>query len=79
VRQLLTEVLLLSVAASIGALVLAMWLAGSLRWLLPSSTLPTVLVPSVDAGVLLFTGMLAFDTSGGALHADYGYFEYTPR
>jgi hypothetical protein len=39
--RLLTEVLLPSVAASIGALVLAMWLAGSLRWLLPSSTLPT--------------------------------------
>ena len=26
-----------------------------------------------------FTGMLAFDTSGGALPADYRYFEYTPR
>ena len=63
VRQLLTEVWLLSVAASIGALVLAMWLAGSLRWLLPSSTLPTMLVPSVDAGVLLFTGTLAFLTA----------------
>ena len=42
---------------------LALWLAGSLRWLLPSSTLPTVLVPSVDASVLLFTGMLAFLTA----------------
>ena len=63
VRQLLTEVLLLSVAASVGALILATWLAGSLRWLLPASALPTLLVPSVDVNVLLFTGALAFLTA----------------
>ena len=46
--------------------------------------------PSLDASILsdeagggehgsftgAFVGMAAFDTSGGAIHADYGYFLY---
>lgn len=60
VRQLLTEVLLLTVMAAASALVLAAWLSGSLRWLLPSSALPTLLVPSIDVGVLAFTAGVSF-------------------
>jgi predicted permease len=63
VRQLLTEVLLLTMVAAVGALVLAMWLAGSLRWLLPAAALPTLLAPPIDFGVLVFTAGLSFLTA----------------
>ena len=59
VRQLLTESLLISTVGGLGGLLLCQWLAGSLRWLVPASTVPTMLRPPVDTGVLLFTAALA--------------------
>lgn len=58
-RQLLTETLVLAVAGSLAGLVIAGWLGGSLRWLLPSVASPAVLEPKLDTGVLLFTSALA--------------------
>ena len=60
IRQLLTESLLISTAGALGGLLLCQWLGGSLRWLVPASTVPTMTRPPVDTGVLLFTAGLAF-------------------
>jgi putative ABC transport system permease protein len=60
VRQLLTESFLIAVAGALAGLLATQWLGGSLRWLIPASNIPTMLRPPVDAGVLLFTGSLAF-------------------
>jgi len=60
VRQLLTESLLISAAGAAGGLLLCEWLGGSLQWLVPASTVPTMLRPPVDTGVLMFTVALAF-------------------
>ena len=58
-RQLLTESLLLAVAGSLTGLVVASWLGGALRWLLPSVDTPTMLQPPLDGQVLGFTTLLA--------------------
>jgi predicted permease len=58
IRQLLTESLLLAVAGSCVGLLIASWLGGSLQWLLPRSSLPTLTRPPIDTGVLLFTTAL---------------------
>ena len=59
-RQLLVETLLLALAGSAAGLVIASWLSGSLRWLLPAVSTPAVLAPQLNGGVLLFTTALAF-------------------
>lgn len=59
-RQLLTETLLLALAGSLAGLLIASWLGGSLRWLMPKVALPSVLQSQFDVGVLLFTTGLAF-------------------
>lgn len=59
VQQLLTETLLLALAGSVAGLVIASWLGGSLRWLLPRVAAPAVLQPELDAGILLFATALA--------------------
>ncbi len=60
IRQLLTESFLIAVAGALAGLLISQWLAGSLRWLVPSSSVPDMLRPPIDTGVLLFTGALAF-------------------
>ena len=59
VRQLLTESLLITTFGALVGLLVAQWLAGSLRWLVPATTVPTMLRPPIDIGVLLFTAALA--------------------
>jgi predicted permease len=59
VRQLLTESLLLAVAGSTLGLIFTAWLRGSLKWLLPTTASPTVLDPTLDVSVLVFTEALA--------------------
>jgi predicted permease len=58
-QQLLTETLLLAVGGAAAGLVIASWLGGSLRWLLPRVASPAMLQPELDGGVLLFTIGLA--------------------
>jgi hypothetical protein len=58
-RQLLTESLLLAVAGSAVGLVIAIWLGGALRWLLPAVDTPTMMQPPLDGQVLGFTTLLA--------------------
>ena len=58
-RQLLTETLLLTVAGSLAGLIVAAWLRGSLRWLMPTGSIPTPLDPPLDLGVFIFTEALA--------------------
>jgi predicted permease len=58
--QLLTETLLMAVAGSVCGLLLAKWLGGALRWLLPGVAAPTMLAPPLDGQVFAFTAGLAF-------------------
>ena len=60
IRQLLTESLLIAVAGALVGLLISNWLGGSLRWLVPASSVPDMLRPPIDTGVLLFTVVLAF-------------------
>jgi predicted permease len=60
IRQLLTESFLIASAGALIGLLISQWLAGSLRWLVPASSVPEMLRPPIDAGVLLFTVALAF-------------------
>jgi predicted permease len=74
IRQILTETLLLAMAASVVGLMMTAWLTGALRWLLPGATIPTMYQAPLDMGVLLFTGALAFGVAflagaAPALHA----------
>jgi predicted permease len=59
VRQLLTEASILAAGGSALGLLCTVWLAHSLRWLLPSFEATSLLDPHVDAGVLAFTAALA--------------------
>jgi predicted permease len=59
-RQLLTETLVLSLAGAGAGLVIATWLTGSLRWLLPRVASPALLQTGLDTGVLVFTTAVAF-------------------
>jgi predicted permease len=59
-QQLLTETLILALAGAAAGLMIASWLGGSLRWLLPRVASPAILQPQLDGGVLLFTTALAF-------------------
>ena len=74
VRQLSTEVLMLAVLGSAAGLLIASWLSGSLRWLLPLTEAPRLQSGGLDSGVLLFTAVLAVAIAalasiGPALHA----------
>lgn len=74
VRQLSTEVLMLAVLGSAAGLLIASWLSGSLRWLLPLTEAPRLQSGGLDSGVLLFTAALAVAIAalasiGPALHA----------
>src|SRR5262252_6290360 len=74
VRQLSTEVLMLAVLGSVAGLLIADWLGGSLRWLLPLTEAPRLQSGGLDSGVLLFTAGLAVAVAalagiGPALHA----------
>ena len=59
VRQLLTETLLMAVAGAAIGLLLASWLGGALRWLLPAVARPAMLPAPLDAQVFGFTAGLA--------------------
>ncbi|HEU4996339.1 MAG TPA: ABC transporter permease [Gemmatimonadaceae bacterium] len=59
IRQLLTEASVLAAAGAALGLVCAVWLAQSLRWLLPSFAVPSLIAPRVDASVLAFATALA--------------------
>src|SRR5579864_666979 len=57
--QLLTETMLIAFAGSVFGLMLASWLGGALRWLLPGVDRPVMLAPSLDAQVFGFTAASA--------------------
>src|SRR5579862_2325111 len=57
--QLLTETLLMALVGSICGLILANWLGGALRWLLPTVARPVMLAPPLDGQVFAFTALLA--------------------
>ena len=59
VGQLLTETLLMVLAGAMGGIILAKWLGGALRWLLPGVAFPTLLAPPLDGQVFAFTAGLA--------------------
>ncbi len=58
-RQLLIESLLLAIAGSMLGLVIAGWLRGALRWLLPSIAAPTMIQSPLVGQVLVFTVLAA--------------------
>lgn len=58
-RQLLTESLLVAVLGAAGGLMLATWLGGALRWLLPAHARLAILTPPLDGQVFAFTALLA--------------------
>jgi len=77
IRQLLTESFSIAAAGALVGLLISQWLAGSLRWLVPASTVPEMLRPPIDVGVLLFTAALAFAVAAlagvaPALHSAWG-------
>lgn len=57
--QLMTETLLMAMCGSAGGLLLAHWLGGALRWLLPAVARPVMLAPPLDGQVFAFTAALA--------------------
>jgi predicted permease len=57
--QLLTETLLMVLMGSLFAVILANWLGGALRWLLPVVARPVMIAPPLDGHVFLFTATLA--------------------
>ena len=74
VQQLLTETLLMALAGSVCGLMLANFLGGALRWLVPGVARPAMLQPPLDGQVLAFTTALAFGVAilaglAPALHA----------
>ena len=74
VRQLLAETVLLAVAGSVLGLAFAGGMRGSLKWLLPATSVPAVLDPPLDWKVLAFTEALALAAAllaglAPALHA----------
>ena len=74
IRQLLAETLLLALAGSALGLAFAGGMRGSLKWLLPATSVPAVLDPPLDWKVLAFTVALALAAAllaglAPALHA----------
>jgi predicted permease len=77
IRQLLTESFLIAAAGTMVGLLISEWLGGSLRWLVPVSSLPDMVRPPIDTGVLLFATALAFTVAAlagvaPALHSAWG-------
>lgn len=60
IRQVLTESLLIGISGLFGGLAIAVWLGGSLGYLLPRSSTPWLARAPIDMGVLFFTIALAF-------------------
>jgi predicted permease len=58
-RQLSTEVLILAGMGSVLGVLIASWLGGSLRWLLPAAVAPTLQSGSISASVAGFAAGLA--------------------
>jgi predicted permease len=58
-RQMLMDSLLVAGAGSVVGLTIAMWLSGSLSYLLPRSSSPMLEPAPIDAGVILFAIALA--------------------
>jgi predicted permease len=58
IRQLLTESLILSILGAAFGILLSLWLAPTLGWLMPPVNLPLGLAYRTDARVLLFTTLL---------------------
>ncbi len=65
-RQLLTESLLIAVGGALVGVSICQWLGGSLRWLVPATTLPNLVRAPLDAGVLLFMAGLVLAVAGVA-------------
>jgi predicted permease len=59
VAQLLTETLVIALLGLVCGLILARFLGGALRWLLPDVAGPAMLAPPLDGQVLAFTAGLA--------------------
>jgi len=59
ISQLLTETSLMVLAGAGGGMLLAHWLGGALRWLLPAVASPVMLAPPIDTQVFAFTAGLA--------------------
>ena len=77
VRQMSTEVLMLAIGGSLVGLLIAAWLGGSLRWLLPLTEAPRLQSGSLDSSVMAFTAALALGVAALAgiapgLHAARG-------
>jgi predicted permease len=75
--QMLMDSLLVAAVGSVVGLTIAMWLSGSLAYLLPRSSSPMLAPAPIDAGVILFAIALAFVVSvlagvAPALHAASG-------
>jgi predicted permease len=60
IRLVLAESLLIAAAGSLAGLVIAMWLSGSLGYLIPRSSSPALVEVPIDAQVFLFAAALAF-------------------
>ena len=58
-RQLLTEASILAIAGASLGLLCTIWLARSLRWLVPQFAVPSLVDPHVDVAAVLFTIALA--------------------
>ena len=74
VRQLLTEASILAGAGAALGLLATVWLARSLRWLVPAFASPNLIPPRVDAGVLALAVLLgaAVTVLAGIAPALYG-------
>ncbi len=57
--HILCETLILVLGGSAAALVLAKWLGGALRWLLPAVAGPVLLAPPLDGQIFAFTAGIA--------------------
>ena len=60
IRHVLTESLIIAAVGSVAGLVIAMWLSGSLRYLIPRSSSPALIEAPIDVQVFLFAVGLAF-------------------
>ena len=55
VRQLLTETLILTLGGAALGLMVTVWLAGALKWLMPTWVAPLLFPPHIDSTVVLLT------------------------